>query len=227
MGLAEQQRCLARLYTDRAFRQGFFADPRGTAEAEGLPPREARQLAALSPREVGLFARSLRHKRCNEAAKLLPRTRGVLGLRFGQLFARFADGKNPGGMRKYREEALAFAAFLAQEARHGRLEPAWVGDLVRYEGAWLQMTDPTVWCMARWFRYPVGVLAGTVARGEISSGARPQRTMALWFRPGRAGRLRHVVFPVWPLRAGRLWLPSSILSSQPPPPPDGHLLSDR
>ncbi len=79
MGLARLQEVLAQLYTDAALRERFFADPQGVSEALGLQPEEAQQLTQLSAPQVDFFAESLKRKRLNEACKLLPLTRRVLG----------------------------------------------------------------------------------------------------------------------------------------------------
>ena len=61
MGLLDVQSVLARLYTDSAFREGFFHDP--FAAGTGLTEAEQRLLAALDRQQVERFARSLKQKR--------------------------------------------------------------------------------------------------------------------------------------------------------------------
>jgi hypothetical protein len=63
MGLAQIQQVLARLYTDAALRERFFADPQRTGAELGLDAGEVHQLAHLSVQQVTFFARSLQRKR--------------------------------------------------------------------------------------------------------------------------------------------------------------------
>ena len=60
---ADVERFLARLLTDRAFRERFLADPAGVASQEGLSPEEARAMASMPLRDLRTAARSYQHKR--------------------------------------------------------------------------------------------------------------------------------------------------------------------
>ena len=195
MGLARLQEVLAQLYTDAALRERFFADPQGVSEALGLQPEEAQQLTQLSAPQVDFFADSLKRKRLNEACKLLPLTRRVLGKRFGVLFRRYADTHAPSGVKKHLEDAVAFSRFVEHAASEKGIEP-WLVDLLRYEAAWLKAWDPTCRWMARRFGFPVGGLAKTLAHGDGAGMPQEQPTIALWFRILQRGRLRHVLLPL-------------------------------
>jgi len=193
MGLAEQQRLLARLYTDAAFRERFLADPRGQGETLGLAPTDVEQLSGLSPQQLGFFARSLYRKRLGEVRKLLPATRRALGPRFAALFQQFCDGYTPGGTKKHRDDALAFAAFLRREWS----VPPWIVDLARYEAAWLRATAGECVVLACWFRYPVGAMVREVAEGNGLQPPDKRPTLAFWFRLLGRGRLRHGAWTVF------------------------------
>ena len=176
-------------------RERFFADPQGVSEALGLQPEEAQQLTQLSAPQVDFFADSLKRKRLNEACKLLPLTRRVLGKRFGALFRRYADTHAPSGVKKHLEDAVAFSLFVERAAPEEGIEP-WLVDLLRYEAAWLKAWDPTFRWMARRFGFPVGGLAQTLAHGDGAGMPQEQPTIALWFRILQRGRLRHVLLPL-------------------------------
>ena len=62
MELIALQRAMAKLYTDAALRQRFYADPQSTAPALGLDSEAARYIASIDRSEVEAFAASLTRK---------------------------------------------------------------------------------------------------------------------------------------------------------------------
>jgi hypothetical protein len=54
---------LARIYTDRAARERFLADPEGEARRAGLSPREVAALASVDRAGLALAAESFALKR--------------------------------------------------------------------------------------------------------------------------------------------------------------------
>lgn len=183
MGLAQVQEAMARLYTDAALRERFFADPHAGGEALGLSSGDTQQLAQLSRSQVTSFARSLRNKRLLDVVKQLPRTGSLLGERFVELFQRYTGTATPVGTRRQRVDALGFAGLIEQLALTEEI-PLEVADAARIEAAWLKMADPTRRGAACWLRNPTP-------------------SLAVWFRPTRRGRLRHFVLtlPLWLRRA--------------------------
>jgi hypothetical protein len=182
MGLAQVQAALARLYTDAAWRADFLADPEGAGAGLGLDAAEVRQLAQLGPGQVQLVAGSLRRKRLNEVVKLLPLSHRALGPRFAALFWQHADAYLPRGTKRHRDDALAFAAFVARAARVEGLEPPWAADLMRYEAGWLATSVPGCRGLLRWFRCDPRSVAHALAHGDGAPPAAKGATLALWVR---------------------------------------------
>ncbi len=201
MGLAESQRLLARLSTDADLRSRFAGDPAGVAADFGLSPAEA---LALPFGQVEEFARSLVSKRWGEVELLLPLACRALGpARFADLFARHARGYVPAGIKKHRDDAVAFAGFLAGS----EVAPAWVGDLARFEAAALLAHEPARrFVLARLGHHPADLARAATGDGQAPVG-RP--TLAAWSRWTRGGRPRLIVLS-WPPWARRgLTSPSS------------------
>jgi len=193
MGLAETQRALARLYTDARLRERFFADPFKTGEEFGLGRDEAEQLARLSAPQVNFFAGTLHAKRLQEVRDLLPLTVRALGERAAPLFRAYAETNLPGGIKKHRADAAAFADYLAAGDALGGADSGWLADLARYEKTWLDAADMPRGVIARRFRFPVNAIARDVLRGNTQPAANPQNTLALWFRLSPGHRIRHSV----------------------------------
>lgn len=105
----EMQIEFARLVTSPAARTRFA----------NAPSEEAPALADLSSQSVTYYANALLAKRLHEIRRLLP----SIGRR-GDLRARFAAhamGFAPGGHGRHREDAIAFARTLGDDARLDRL----------------------------------------------------------------------------------------------------------
>jgi hypothetical protein len=77
--------------------------------------------------------------------------------------------------------AIAFANFITNVAQNEDLEPAWVGDLVRYEKAWLLAYEPVSSFTVCWFRY------------TIHRDCTAQPNLAIWFRWSGRSQLRHII----------------------------------
>lgn len=182
MGLAQSQFVLAQLYTNTELRERFFANPQVIGTELGLSCDEAQQLSQLSQNQVNLFANSLKWKRLAEVRELLPRTAQALGKNFTALFWRYAETYLPQGIKKHRDDAIAFANFIQKVAREEGIDPPFL-DLVRYEKAWLLAHEPTNYLTLCWLRYAVDIEKEVLVR----------RAIALWFRIKPQGKLRHIV----------------------------------
>jgi len=172
MGLAQTQQVLAQLYTNTNFRERFFANPQVGTEFE-LSADEAQQLAQ-SAQQINIFANSLKWKRLGEVRELLPRTAKVLGKDFTSFFWQYAETYLPQGIKKHREDAIAFANFLEKTTSD------LVADLVRYEKTWLLTYERDRYFQICWFRY------------AVHRDCKPQLAIAIWFRFPK-GQLHHIV----------------------------------
>lgn len=128
MTLLGMQTVLARLYTDRVFREAFFVDPIATCAQSALTEVERHQLAALDRLQVERYAWSLQCKRLHLVRALLPATANRLSDQFAPLFCDYCDTQ-PSAL-EYVEEAIAFATFLSVA---GITEPAYMDDLLMCE----------------------------------------------------------------------------------------------
>lgn len=181
MGLSQTQALLARLFTDASLRRAFFDTPQETARSFGLSETEAKTLARLDRRAVEDFARSLLGKRALDARKALPLTAKALGKDFDRLFFEAVQG--PPAPRRHRADASAFAAWLAES----RQAPAWIGDLARYEMAFVAAAQPGAFFLLRRFRHAVDEIARQLRAGAPVE-TKPRARIGLWLRlPG--GRL--------------------------------------
>jgi hypothetical protein len=181
MALAQTQQVLAQLYTNTEFRERFFANPQTVGVELGLSCDEAQQLAQLSQQEVNVFANSLKWKRLGEIRELLPRTAKALGRNFTTLFWRYAETYLPTGIKKHREDAIAFANFIIKVAQNDDIVPAWVVDLVSYEKTWLLAYKPGNYFKVCWLGHAVHRDCTT------------QPTLAIWLRFGERSQLYHII----------------------------------
>jgi hypothetical protein len=115
-------------------------------------------------------------------------------------------------VKKHRDDAAAFAAFVARAVCGGEVQPAWVADLIRYEAAWLVARDPDRRWTACRLRHAVGDLERATLEGEGAPGPRP--TLALWFRPLRSGKPWRLTLsmPRWWPRIATLRLMAALVS---------------
>ena len=185
MGLAESQRLLARLATEAPLRERFLADPPAVALEFGLSPGD---LAGLPPGQLDEFARSLIGKRLRAVESLLPLTALALGpARFAASFRAHARAHVPLGIKKHRDDAAAFAGFLANRAEG----PSWPSELARHEAAALLAHDPGRRLVAIRLRHHPADLARAATEGGPAP--RPRPTWVAWFRVTRVGRIRRGV----------------------------------
>ncbi len=189
MELALQQKLVARLATDREFRERFFADPARVAANEGLTVA-AEGLAQIHHEQLRQFARLLRTRRLAQVGLRLPLTRKALGLRFADHFRNYAVNPPPAGQRP-NEDAIGFAQFLEGPATEQSLEPAWAISLARYEAAKIAAEWHDRRLIVRFLPHAVRQLAAHLALGEVPPGTYKRLTPAIWWRASTASRLKH------------------------------------
>lgn len=108
MALHRLQSALARLSTDRAFRQQFFADPDAVCATLELSATERAMLEGLRREEVERYARSLRSKRWGQVRALVPALARLLSDDLRRQFEAFCDDHPSAGDPL--EETAAFLA---------------------------------------------------------------------------------------------------------------------
>ncbi len=195
MGLAQMQEVLARIYTDAELRAQFLADPTTAGAALGLTALEASQLASVSAEQVNRFAQSLGRKRADEVRSLLPFTCRALGKTFDRLFAVHANRFCPRGIRKDRDDAIAFASFLLPKSCSEKV-PSSVLDIARYETADLKARQSSVRVVVRVFRHDVRQLIRRMQEGIQLANTAFRPTVGVWMRFGSTVRLCYAVIPM-------------------------------
>ena len=191
MALSDVQAALALLFTDEAARADFLRDPQAAGRALGLDARDAETLAHLAPCAVRQFAGSLKAKSALDARKRMPLTAQALGEAFADHW-RVARAPLPAGASRA-DEAHAFAARLTTLAGAGQLAPPWIGDLARYEAAFVEAAQRRSGARLRVFRFPVGRIAASLHAGEAIGDCAAGTALGVWARwPG--GRLFHRIW---------------------------------
>jgi hypothetical protein len=186
MSLQHVQSLLARLYTDSSLRDAFFANPLEVGKANGLSEEECLQLQALPIHHTQFFAHSLVHKRQGQVKKHLPSSAQVMGASFDRAFHAFAETYVPKGVRKHKEDSLAFAGFLASwlqdnpppNASHW---PTWLPELIRYEADCIDVMHPSFKWKVALYKYPVR----RIARALFEQSDIPDKskwTSIIWWR---------------------------------------------
>jgi hypothetical protein len=152
MGLGEIQRFLAQIYTHTELRERFFINPQEVGVEFGLNADEVENLGQLSRKDVNSFANSLKWKRLGEIREILPRTAKALGKDFNTLFWQYAESYLPTGIKKHRDDAIAFSNYILKTAS---LQSPWLKDLLVFEQTWLLSYQSGRCLHIRWFRYSV------------------------------------------------------------------------
>jgi len=190
MELAQQQKLVARLCTNREFREEFFANPAQVAAREGLTVG-AEGLAELHHEHLRQFARLLRTRRLGSVGVALPLTRRVLGNRFVECFKLYALRPPPPGVERVVVDAIGFVDFLCGQVGAEVFDPAWSVSLARYEAARLE----AVWLgrrlVVRWLPHRIGPLLVQLAKGKVEAGSFNGPTLAIWWRGTERGRPHH------------------------------------
>jgi hypothetical protein len=185
MALRTVQAALARLFTDEAAREAFIKDPHGVAHALGLDENEAATFAQLAPQAIDRFAQSLRGKRILDARKMTPVTAQVLGGAFAGHFRAATVNLIPDAGPVAETWALARRLSAADLAA-----ARWIGDLARYEAAFVEAAHRRFGLRLLLFRFPIALIAARLQAGLAVDDLKPKTMLVLWMRrPG--GRLLH------------------------------------
>ena len=188
MALGTVQAALARLFTDEAAREAFIKDPHGAARAFGLDKNEAATFAELAPQAIERFARSLGGKRILDARKMTPLTAQALGAAFAEHFRAATANLAPGAGRVAETWALA-----RRLGAIGGADAPWIGDLARYEAAFVEAAHRRFGVRLLQFRFPVALIAAKLQARLAVDDSEPKTTLAVWLRMP-AGRLLHRVW---------------------------------
>ena len=83
-------------------------------------------------------------------------------------------------IKKHLQDAITFATYIEKIAT---IEPEWILDLVKYEKAWLEATEPNKRLIVRYFRYAI----------DDNLQVLKPPFLAVWFRLSPKGTLRYKV----------------------------------
>lgn len=192
MGLAEVQKTLAQLYTNRDLREKFLASPKTLAEDLGLNPKDLEQLTQLSTFHLREFSESLHYKRMGEVRDLLPFTSKSLKTKFSELFLKFADSYLPSGVKKHRDDAIAFAEFISKKP--DCLD--WCKEIANYESIRLKLAESSKIVVFRLFHFSLKKIFFQLLQAQEPA-IEKKLTLAIWVRlPGKKTWIHYLLsFP--------------------------------
>lgn len=179
MGLNEVQRALAQLYTSKELREKFLSDPQEIASLFGLNSIDIEHLTALSVSQLQEFANSLQYKRLGEVRKTLSLTEKSLKSKFRELFLEFTNKYLPSGVKKHRDDAIAFVKFIASPINKDI--PDWVKELARYEVTHLELIETSKLLKIKIFSYPLKQIVHSLLQDKEVV-ARKKLTLAIWIK---------------------------------------------
>jgi len=193
MGLKEFQNVMARLATERGYRERFAADVVAEGEKAGLDGEEISQLTDLFPEAIPQFSRSLLRKRYGEVKEMLPASAAALGEAFWKLFEEFGADRPTHGEQRHRDDALDFARWLlARESLPKTSEP--LRQILQFEYEDLEMWTRKRGIRVRFFRHDLGDTLIRLRNGESDVGYHGPPMMAVWIRLSPAGRVGYREF---------------------------------
>ena len=147
MPLADDQKLLTRLLTDRSLLEEFLNDPIRAAENAGFPRESALRLAQIPSEHLRGSGRSLIQKRASAVAKILSQTHKALGHEaFQRRFREYAEHNWPTGPKRHRDDAIGFGDFLRRQRQE---IPSWIRDLASWETAVLAIASSSRRIVAR------------------------------------------------------------------------------
>ena len=189
MPLADDQKLLTRLLTDRNLLDRFLQDPVGAAENAGFPRDSAVRLSQIPPEHLRGSGRSLIQKRASAVAKMLSQTHKALGHEaFQGLFRGYAESYWPKGTKRHRDDAIAFGDFL-----QGHEIAPWIKDLACWETAVIAFAASSRMIAARRLRHHPASLR---AAAEDQRPPRERATLLLGVRLPFLNRVRWLAIPL-------------------------------
>ncbi|MBI4853347.1 MAG: hypothetical protein HY819_16260 [Acidobacteria bacterium] len=177
MGLTEVQKTLALLYTNRELREKFLSNPQEIAKDFSLTPVDIEHLTALSAFHLDEFANSLQYKRLGEVIKVLSLTEKSLKSEFSDLFLEFTNNYLPSGVKKHRDDALAFTKFIMSKKNI----PDWCKEIAEYEATRIELGEANKLLVIKVFRYPLKQIIQALFQNEEIN-IRKKRTLAIWLK---------------------------------------------
>lgn len=194
MSLKSVQNLLAQIYTNSQMRQDFLKNPEQIGKTFGLNAEEIKQLSQISSSQVHVFANSLKNKRLAEVREVLPFTYQVLGKEFNKLFWQYAETYLPAGIKKHRDDAVAFALFLENLTQTQEIEPVWLADVIKYERCRLQASNINQKLIVSQFSYSIEPLIRSLQNQEKEPVLISQPSILIWFRLSPQKMLQYRIF---------------------------------
>lgn len=134
MDLQTYQIFLAKLYTDPAFREQFWAEPQALAQANGIDSETAEKIRQLP--YFQFFSQSLIHKRLHIVRQFMPLSWEVLGeKKYNLLFEEFAPTFQTSETQPYQLEAWAFSQFVLKKNNQQSFLSLLQKEILRFEQA--------------------------------------------------------------------------------------------
>jgi hypothetical protein len=126
------QACLARLYTDSAFRRMFRLDPHGTLQGYFLTGEESQAISEIDGAALDQFAGSVRAKRLKVLQGAYPALFALKDRAVTVYCERYLDlyPRRPGDT--HASDIIAFGDFMAETLSEDEQLPPYAGDLVRF-----------------------------------------------------------------------------------------------
>lgn len=133
MSVAEMQACLARLYTDDAYRRLFMIDPDGVLDDYRLSDDERAAVRKVDPAQLDFFAASLKSKRRKVVAFAYPSLLKLDGAAIERYYERYYQLYRRHPSTTMLEDTVHFGEFMEETLRSDPTLPAFAADLARYE----------------------------------------------------------------------------------------------
>lgn len=115
MNLKDYQTLLAKLYTDKNFRNSFWENPKKIGELFGIDEKTALELATQNKIDIERYGQILINKRLNAFENICPKVTKWLGNRLSHYFEKFSPKNLEDTPDRYTKEAFYFVEFLEKQ----------------------------------------------------------------------------------------------------------------